>query len=290
MAHTAITGPIPGIEAPAGRGRYGVYDHGAHVFAWQPDGERPVLWMSAASLFAAGEPLRGGIPVIFPWFGTGPAGDRNPPHGLVRLHRWQRVSLDDTVEQDGRLVVDYHLDPAGIPARDDLPPAFAAGLRVSFTPEYLDVVLTISNGGTAPFTFEEALHTYLGVSDVRQVTIHGLDGLTYLDRAAGAPSRTAVQDGPVTIESETDRIYPSRGRLILDDPGWQRRLLIDSQGSANTVVWNPWVAKAAAMPDFGAEEWTEMICIEAANVLDEAISLDPGGTHSMSQRVSLESR
>ncbi|HEY3411091.1 MAG TPA: hypothetical protein VGK53_23240 [Propionicimonas sp.] len=70
--------PLDGVEIRPGEGHFGVYDHGAHVWAWQPDGQRPVLWMSAQSMLADGQPIRGGVPVVFPWFGTGPAGDRTP--------------------------------------------------------------------------------------------------------------------------------------------------------------------------------------------------------------------
>lgn len=287
-------GPHHHHHPPAGRrgppndkAHYGVYDHGAHVFAWQPNAKQPVLWMSAASLFADGEPLRGGVPVIFPWFGTGPAGDQNPPHGFVRRHQWQQLYVDDTIEENNRLVAEYHLDLSKVPAQAAFPYAFTAGLRVVFTHEYVQIGLKINNADTVPFTFEEALHTYIAVSDVRHVTIDGLEGLTYLDRAANAPSPTGIQDGLVRIESETDRIYASRGQVVLGDPAWNRSLLIQKENSANTVVWNPWVEKAAAMPDFGDDEWTDMICIEAANVLDDAITLEPGETHLMRQRISL---
>ena len=45
---------------------------GAHLTAWQPPGERPVLFTSPNSAFAPGRAIRGGIPIIFP--GSAPAG------------------------------------------------------------------------------------------------------------------------------------------------------------------------------------------------------------------------
>ncbi len=42
-----------------------------------------------------------------------------------------------------------------------------------------------------------------------------------------------------------------------------------------TVVWNPWVAKAKALADFGDAEWTQMVCIETCNVSDFAVELRP---------------
>jgi glucose-6-phosphate 1-epimerase len=53
------------------------------------------------------------------------------------------------------------------------------------------------------------------------------------------------------------------------------------------VVWNPWTAKAAAMPDFGDDEWPNMVCLETANVLNNAITLGAGEEHTMSTRCSV---
>jgi glucose-6-phosphate 1-epimerase len=47
------------------------------------------------------------------------------------------------------------------------------------------------------------------------------------------------------------------------------------------VVWNPWVDKARAMPDFGDDEWPEMVCVETANVNVHAVTLRPGASHTM---------
>ena len=47
-----------------------IYLHGAHVTHFQKNGEPPLLFMSAKSHFAPGQPIRGGVPVCFPWFGN----------------------------------------------------------------------------------------------------------------------------------------------------------------------------------------------------------------------------
>jgi len=74
----------PGAEAH-------LYLHGAHLTHFQPQGERPVLWMSEHSAFSPGRPIRGGVPICFPWFGgSGPAG--SPNHGVARLRTWEFIS------------------------------------------------------------------------------------------------------------------------------------------------------------------------------------------------------
>ena len=46
-----------------------IYLHGAHVTGWTPRGQQPVLFLSKRSEFAPDKAIRGGVPVIFPWFG-----------------------------------------------------------------------------------------------------------------------------------------------------------------------------------------------------------------------------
>jgi glucose-6-phosphate 1-epimerase len=65
------------------------------------------------------------------------------------------------------------------------------------------------------------------------------------------------------------------------DPGWKRQLVVEKTGSDNTVVWNPWTAKAKAMPDFGDDEWLAMLCIETCNVREQAVIIAPGQSHAM---------
>lgn len=284
MAYEITTNPMRGVEARPGDGHYGILDHGAHAWSYQPAGQAPVLWQSAKSWFADGQPIRGGVPVCFPWFGPGASGDKQPGHGFARLHTWHLSDIKDTIDRDGRLLVEYQIDEAMTGAQEHFPHPYSATFRAKFTPEYLGLTMLVHNPGDEPFTFESALHTYLVVGDVREVALSGLDGATYLDKVAGG---SAVQAGAVTITGETDRVYTSTADVVLDDPVLGRKLVISKYGSANTVVWNPWVAKAAAMPDFGDDEWIGMICIEAANAFDDAITLRPGETHTLKQRITL---
>ena len=46
-----------------------LYLQGAQVTTWQLRDEQPVLFTSPKSEFAPGRAIRGGIPIIFPWFG-----------------------------------------------------------------------------------------------------------------------------------------------------------------------------------------------------------------------------
>jgi glucose-6-phosphate 1-epimerase len=152
----------------------------------------------------------------------------------------------------------------------------------------LRLELLARNVDSAPATFEEALHSYFAVSDVRQVGIRGLEGVGYVDKTA-AMERRPGETGPLTIAAETDRVYPGAKRAItIEDPGWRRRILVGKSGSATTVVWNPWSAKAKAMPDFAYDEWTGMVCVETANAMGDAVTLAPGATHVMTATIKVE--
>lgn len=255
-----------------------IFDHGAHLVDWTPAGHAPVLWMSGKSAFAPDAPIRGGVPICLPWFATGPAGDRQPPHGFARLGSWTCIEIaDEHAQYEYRHVADERF-PHDFTATYDVSAGAALGLR-----------LTMANTGATPLTFEAALHTYFAVGDVREVRIEGLEGHEYRDRAPGASAPTGMSSQPITFTGETDRIYRASGAVTLVDPILRRRIRVTTDNAANTVVWNPWTAKSAAMPDFGDDEWPGMCCIEAANVLDGAITLQPGERHTMSYRVDVVS-
>ena len=48
--------------------------------------------------------------------------------------------------------------------------------------------------------------------------------------------------------------------------------------------------KAAAMQDFGDDEWTGMLCVETCNVADGRVAVAPGTTHTMTALLSVDAR
>ncbi len=277
-------GGLDRLALDAAEGEALVYLHGGHVAHFQPKGARPVLWVSAASRFEGGKPIRGGVPVCFPWFGRRAGSPDAPQHGFARILSWTIV--DVTPEADGSLRALFELTPEAA-ARGGFVTELLAALAVTVS-RSLRMELTVRNVGRASATFEEALHTYLAVSDVRQVRVRGLEGVGYVDTTAGT-TRKPGETEPIAIAAETDRVYTgATGTVTVEDPAWHRRIVVAKQGSATTVVWNPWVAKAKAMPDFGDDEWPGMICVETANALDDAIHLAPGDSHVMTATLDVQ--
>lgn len=283
MTHTEITSPLPGIEDAAGHSR--IVDHGAHVIAWQPEGSaHPVLWLSSTSAYAAGKAIRGGIPICFPWFGPGLTGDKKPAHGFVRAVAWRRAEV---TEHGNTLRVTYTIDPAITGDQPSFPHDYRARLTAEFAPTHLAVTLWARNTGDQPFTLEEALHTYLAVSDVREIAIEGLDDASYLDKNLPDPAFDQVQSGPLRLTGPTDRVHVHHGPVTVVDPGFGRRIRLTTEGSADVVVWNPWDEAAAGMADMGPGEWTGMVCVEAANVFADAVTLLPGEDWEITQRIEV---
>jgi glucose-6-phosphate 1-epimerase len=126
------------------------------------------------------------------------------------------------------------------------------------------------------------------VGDVRQVSVAGLEGAAYMDKVDGAKRKT--QTGAlITIAGETDRLYlDTEAAVTLMDPSLGRRIRVEKTGSRSSVVWNPWVAKSRAMSDFGDDEWPGMICLETANAADNAVTVPPHASHTMTATISVE--
>lgn len=271
------------LEATADAGEARIYLNGGHVAHWRPAGGEPVLFLSESSHFEPGQPIRGGIPLCWPWFGPSDHDPDAPAHGLARLSQWTVEAVRP--DGDGGLSVALSLEPNEL-ARTHWPEAFRLELAITVG-QVLTVELTTHNTGQTPFTVSEALHTYLSVADARQATVTGLEDVEYLDKVDGG-TRKHQSDEPIEFIGETDRVYlDTTGPCVLHDPAGGRRIRVDKAGSRSTVVWNPWIGKAGRMPDFGNDEWLRMVCIETANAHDNAVTVEPGASHAIATALSV---
>jgi D-hexose-6-phosphate mutarotase len=149
------------------------------------------------------------------------------------------------------------------------------------------MALELTNTGSTALSAEEAQHTYFSVGDVRQVLIRGLDSAPYSDRAD--PTGIKHQQGDLAITTFIDRPFvDTTAPITLVDPSKKRRIIVTREGSRCALVWNPWSTNAPRLPDFGADEWPQMLCIETCNFYDKAITVQPGQTHTMSTQLKIE--
>jgi glucose-6-phosphate 1-epimerase len=229
---------------------------GGHVVAWRHRG-RDMLWCTTTRL--EGKPLRGGIPVCWPWFGAHPTDLLKPAHGLVRNRPWSFV------EHAASSVV---MTTAEGSLTATIAVALGDALRVS---------LTTRNDGAADVTLTAALHTYFAVDDIDQVSVSGLNSASYIDTLDGWTKKS--QQGYLRFEAEVDRIYAAGGATLRDK---SRTVEIDSEGTSRSLVaWNPWIAKSARLGDIAPGEYRRMVCLETAWAADDARTLPAGSTATL---------
>lgn len=258
-----------------------VAEQGAQVLSYQRDGEPPLIWLSEQAEFRQGQSVRGGVPICWPWFGNlarNPAGvramreghDPAPAHGEVRGRDWQ---LQDIAKENGAVTLAFSMPQSTSGELPGWPHALDLTLAIRLD-ERLDLRLTTHNRCSYRIALSQALHTYLAISDIRETSIEGLDGLRYIETLENWEERH--QRGILNFTGETDRIYlDTPPRLDLVDPGWKRRICLEASGSHSAIVWNPWIDKAARLSQFADDAWQRMLCIETANVLDDAVELTP---------------
>jgi len=269
LPRLVITTPVSTAE---------IYLHGAHVTAFQKNGEPPLLWLSAESLFAPDKAIRGGVPICFPWFGSRTGA---PAHGYARITGWNLVAT--SAFPDGRVTVRLRL-----PEKVGAAPYTGSVEYIVTVGATLTLELQVNNHSTESVLFEEILHSYFTVGDIASVSVQGLHGVHYLDKVGGGVLKTE-DDDVIRITGETDRVYLETAHTVeITDPKLRRVIRVEKSGSASTVVWNPWVAKSKAMADFGDEEYLHMVCVESGNVGPARTTLAPGVANTL--KVILSSR
>ncbi|MDB6064242.1 MAG: putative glucose-6-phosphate 1-epimerase [Pedosphaera sp.] len=271
-------GGLPMIEVHTQWSTAEIYLQGAHVTRFQKKDEPPLLFLSQASRFAKGQAIRGGIPIILPWFG---ARDGAPAHGFARISQWELKEI--TASSSGCISLRFRMpeptDSAGFGP-------FVADYVVTVG-EALELRLMVAN--TSPdreLSFEDCLHTYFTVGDISGISVVGLKNMHYLDKVQGYVKLKETNDA-IKVDSEVDRVYvDTAGPVEIHDAGLKRKIMVEKEGSASTVVWNPWIAKSKQMADFGDEEYHTMICVESGNVAQNKITLAPGKSKSLSVKLS----
>ena len=248
-------GELPALTLSLGEARATLTPFGAQVLSWIPEDGQERLYLSESAALGGAQPIRGGIPIVFPQFGTLGPGAR---HGFARTHTWR---IDETRQGEDYVLVTLQLDPSLLEpgARTAFPHDFLAEVTVLLSERRLDVELAVRNTGTAPFAFTAALHTYLAVPEIERSALQGLGGSEYTDPAD--PSRWHAEPENVTrLEPPLDRLYRGGERVLtLATP--TLRTEIAQAGFGETVLWNPGEHGPADLP---AGAWRHFVCIEAA--------------------------
>ncbi|WAF76276.1 D-hexose-6-phosphate mutarotase [Aeromonas dhakensis] len=247
---------------------------GAHVLSYQRHDEPASIWLSDKAVLDGSKPIRGGIPLCWPWFGPAPArvGSGKPSHGFARTSLWTLDGVSD--HGDGTLV---HLSLRDNEATRQLwPHAFELELDVLVGKE-LALVLTTRNTGKEPLVYGGALHTYLQISEPEAVSVSGL-GEPYADKLTG---QNGQQQGPLTLNGPLDRVYWQPDAQVSIQDG-ERQTRVVSGNHDSVVVWTPWLEGASAMADMSDDGYRTMLCVEAAIAGEAGVTVAPDEEHSFS--------
>jgi glucose-6-phosphate 1-epimerase len=261
-------GGLPMVRVETGVSLSEIYLQGAHVTHFQRHGDKPILFLSREAVFAPGAPIRGGVPVILPWFGNR---EPQPAHGFARTAPWELLDVGMSGDDSARLR--FRLRESD-QAKDW--PRFVAEFEVIVGME-LEMELKVTNvDDSRVLPLECCLHSYFAVSDIAQVEVGGLHGVKYLDALDSFAEKTEAEEF-IKFTGEVDRVYQDSSHTVeIIDRQWNRSIEIAKHDSLSTVVWNPWTEKSKRLADYGDDEYLRMVCVESGNVKQHGHQLAPG--------------
>ena len=253
---------------------------GAHIFEYCAANASPVLFVSKDEPFKTGSPIRGGIPVCWPWFGSHPEESSAPAHGLVRNTEWQWEIVSDSAERT---------DICFWTETDGGTPFFPYATRVELLVSVgmtLKVALTTTNLDNArPIAISQALHTYFACDAVENVRLHGFDGMTTIDSLTGL--RDTMTDD-FCFDREIDWEVLDEGQPVHFSGLGHPDIYMSRSGSQSLVVWNPWVEKAQRLSSFQNDEYLKMFCVETTNTADDRREVLPQQSHTMTMELGCQ--
>jgi glucose-6-phosphate 1-epimerase len=257
--------------------------YGAQVTSFRPQKKMEILWMSPESNFTEGVPVRGGIPVCFPWFGPHKTDPVKPQHGFARLMFWNVTETVTLANGETKVVLQLCSDKD---TKKYWEHDFCADLTIIIG-KTLTINLKITNTSEIPFDYTTALHTYYNLSSVEEIYIEGLQNTKYYNQLDG---EEYIQDTPLLEikNAETRHYLNTEADCIIVDPVFGRRIKVSKTGSKVTTVWNPGEESCAKISDIPDDGYLSFVCIEAVNAFNNFISLSPGESHVISAIIGLE--
>lgn len=248
--------------------------YGGQVLSYQPKPGQELLWLSPLAIWHQQQPIRGGVPVCWPWFGPvasqlNPQQQHLPNHGLVRTRLWTLLQHNVTADYC-QLCLSIWVDdlPYNLQQRTEL------CLTLTLTAQSLSINLSCNQ----PILQQAALHSYFQVSDLLQTQITGI-GEQYRDKVQ--QNLQVTQEPQLTFDREIDRVYTQPAAKLALQSG-QHSIAIAQQGFDSTVVWNPWADRCAAISDLANDSYQHFVCVESAR-----LSLTTAAPLQLTQQLSL---
>lgn len=257
--------------------------YGAHVTSFRPQNAMDILWLSPESSFEVGKPIRGGIPVCFPWFGPHKTDRDKPQHGFGRLMYWD-------VAETATLPGDESLVRLQLCSSDETKAFWPFDFEAEMTivvGKTLTVILKVTNTSTESFEYTCALHSYYNLSAIDNISIEGLQGTTFYNQLTG---ENGIQEEEfLQIQEPVTRHYlDTETPVVIADSVFRRRIKAEKSGSKVTTVWNPGEEACAQIDNLADDAFHAFVCVEATNAFNDAISLMPGEFHETTVIIGLE--
>ncbi|XP_059051120.1 uncharacterized protein LOC131845965 [Achroia grisella] len=250
---------------------------GATVVSWRVNNQEQ-LFVSKQAVFDGKRAIRGGIPFVFPQFGQWAFG---PQHGFARVARWHVEKMPERLPSGDVEAVFSLMD-------DDFTRSmwhfqFRLTYRLILREKELHFNIGVYNPSKElTFSCQMLLHTYFKVPDVRRCQITGMHGCMFIDKTREGAVYQETRE-VVTINEWTDRIYQNTMQEhIITNVVSGRKMRIQKYNFPDTVIWNPWAEYAKEIPDFGDDEFPNMVCVEAGRVAAPIVLL-PGTAFEASQ-------
>lgn len=263
-----------------------VSSFGGQLLSFKPARGAEVFWMTANPL-PLPKPIRGGVPLCWPWFARQGVPNDAPQHGTVRTLPWRIDAIATTEDGTVSLAMSPDTTQRVRHPSDHVSDALSLSLEI-VVGRTLTMTLVTRNRSPIEQPLTQALHGYFALGDIAAARIEGLDGVAFQDnRAAGA---IRSQRGAFSAPAACERIYHGFAgdpAVTLVDERESRRISLTTEGCRSLVVWNPGEDLAAGIADMPTGGWRRFVCIEAANAGPDRRRLAPGQVHRLTQRIEV---
>ncbi len=239
-----------------GQARVVVSPYGAHVLSYQPAPGQELLWISPKAVWHQQTPIRGGVPICWPWFGAPASVFQTtaatlPNHGLVRTALWQLTAKGQNATASW---LRFSLELAALPYCAEAV-TLHYDIRLS---EQLELTLHCDS----PVLQQAALHSYFQVPDSNQTKVEPLP-FQWQDKVAR--DDLCSEQNWLQFSGEIDRIYQSTSENLRLSAS-SRQLTLQQQGHDASVLWNPGAERSRSVPDLASDSYQHFVCVETAKL------------------------
>lgn len=246
-----LIGEIPVLVVEHPSVRAAVSFQGGQLLTWQPAGSAPGVWLGEGNAWTAGTPVRGGVPLCWPWFGP----VARPSHGFARTLDWDLVSHETS--EDGVVLV-LRLEASDV-TRALWPYEFTLTTRI-----FLGATCTIDIEAAGEHRSTGALHTYVAIGALGRAEVIGL-GSRYHDNL----SEEDVKNAPDAERpaARIERVYTSPEEVsVVRDAALERDIELTHREASDVVLWNPGRELAETMADLTDGDYQRFVCVETGRI------------------------